>query len=139
MGSLLDKALQDSIAEMRHTLPALRGIAIRMVEAMFALDFPVTVFEATRSDTRQQQLYAKGRTEPGRIVTYTDGVVKKSQHQIQGDGFSHAVDIIFLDDAGRVTWDMHYPWDLLGAMGEALGVKWGGRFKTLRDLPHFEL
>jgi hypothetical protein len=40
------------------------------------------------------------------------------------------------EDLTGVTWDG--PWDLLGLMGEALGLDWGGRWRgKRRDRPHF--
>lgn len=53
-----------------------------------------------------------------------------------------------IDICPYATWDAHGPdklnwdggdpvWQKLGAIGEAIGLRWGGRFKQ-RDLGHFE-
>ena len=40
---------------------------------------------------------------------------------------------------GYASWDARLPWKVYGAMGEALGLTWGGSFAKLHDLPHLEL
>ena len=40
--------------------------------------------------------------------------------------------------ANKLSWDASDPnWQRLGAIGEAIGLRWGGRWKQ-RDLGHFE-
>lgn len=48
------------------------------------VDFTIT--EGLRSDERQKQLYAQGRTTPGPKVTNRDGVRSLSNHQDMADG-----------------------------------------------------
>ena len=52
------------------------------------IDFGVS--HGHRSPEEQNELYQKGRTQPGDIVTYLDGYNKKSKHN---ESPSHAVDI----------------------------------------------
>lgn len=109
----------------------------RILAGMEAFGHPMRVIEGYRSLARQQALYAQGRTAPGKIVTKCDGIVKVSDHQ---RGF--AVDCAFLDDPRTPrdeTWDETKPWAVYGAMAEAEGLTWGGRWVGLRDLPHIEL
>lgn len=90
--------------------------------------FPTVVVEAYRTPQRQLQLYAQGRQTPGPIVTWT----QTSKHT-EGRAF----DVAFLDERGRVTWDVpRFYWDYLGRLGAAVGLRWGGSFG---DLGHFEL
>jgi hypothetical protein len=38
----------------------------------------------------------------------------------------------------KLSWDVSDPnWQRIGAIGEAIGLKWGGRW-TVKDLGHFE-
>lgn len=86
----------------------------------------VRVSEGLRSAERQQQLYAQGRTSPGRIVTWT----LQSKHLT-----GHAFDIDFEGyhpDEVPPAW-----WNFAGAVGEYLGLTWGGRWPT-PDKRHFE-
>lgn len=110
----------------------------RILKAMDALGFPMMVTAGVRTEAQQQALYAQGRTKPGPIVTYKDGVTGKSNHQPKEDGFGHAVDCAFLEN-GKPSWAIHHPWKLYGACAKALGLVWGGDWKKLVDLPHIEL
>jgi peptidoglycan L-alanyl-D-glutamate endopeptidase CwlK len=124
--------------------PDLAAKVTRILDAMERLGFPMMVTEGLRTTERQQALYAQGRIAPGKIVTFTDGVVKKSNHQAKADGFGYAVDCVFLvdidgDGPDDPSWAERHPWTLYGVMAEALGLRWGGRFKTLVDRPHVEM
>lgn len=106
----------------------------QILEAMRALGHPMRVTEGVRTDERQRELYAQGRTAPGSIVTNCDGVTHRSRHQPQADGYGHAVDCCFDSET-----PYEGPWAVYGAAGEALDLVWGGRFTRLVDRPHLEL
>ena len=87
----------------------------------------VLITETYRSQQRQDELYAKGRTEPGDKVTWT----KNSRH------------------TSRLAWDIcknkkgeEYSESAFfascGAIAKRLGITWGGEWKT-PDMPHFEV
>lgn len=118
--------------------PELAARVQRILAGMAAAGFPVVVTAGLRTVAEQQALYAKGRTAPGKIVTNLDGHVKRSNHQAHDDGYGHAVDIAFLV-AEMPSWAETHPWALLGAMGKAMGLRWGGDWSGLVDRPHFEL
>jgi peptidoglycan LD-endopeptidase CwlK len=118
--------------------PVLVAKVTKILEAMNILGFRMVVTAGVRTVEQQQALYAQGRTRPGNIVTYADGVEKRSNHQPYADGFGHAVDCVFLDEHGRPTWDESKPWHLYGACAQSLGLTWGGVWK-MADKPHVEL
>jgi len=97
-----------------------------------------TVLEGHRTTERQQELFAQGRTAPGRIVTYVDGVTRTSKHQTDP---SIAVDIA----PWPVDWDdtdgFHElaGWIQAFAFVLGIGVQWGGHWQRFKDLPHWEL
>lgn len=110
--------------------------ALRVVfDQLDAEDAPLFVVEGLRTDARQAELYAQGRTTPGPIVTYKDGVTHKSNHQPKADGLGYAVDVAFI---GPQPFDPRWPWETYGEALEAQGIAWGGRFKMV-DKPHAEL
>lgn len=114
----------------------------KVMLAMEALGYPMRLIEGVRSEDRQRLLFAQGRTAPGKIVTKADGVVKKSNHQVKADGFGYAADCAFKDDPRTPrdeTWDPKMPWQAYGALAEAVGLRWGGRWEGLVDQPHVEL
>lgn len=81
-----------------------------------------------RTKAEQADLYALGRTKPGKIVTWT----MRSKH-IDGDAFDIAVKV-----NGKVSWDpINY--QRPGMIGESVGLTWGGLWKGKPDYPHFEI
>jgi peptidoglycan L-alanyl-D-glutamate endopeptidase CwlK len=88
---------------------------------------PVYITESRRSHARQLALFASGRLTSGPIVTKT----LKSKHLL-GRAFDIA---IWGYDYGSIPREF---WTALGQTGEQFGLKWGGRFKGLDDLVHFE-
>jgi peptidoglycan L-alanyl-D-glutamate endopeptidase CwlK len=108
-----------------------------LVEAIKAFDFTITAGQRTLAE--QQALYAKGRTAAGSIVTYCDGLDKRSNHQ---NSPSKAVDLApwpidWQDEARFVELGHHV---LFVASSLEIGLTWGGNWPgKKRDLPHFEL
>jgi peptidoglycan L-alanyl-D-glutamate endopeptidase CwlK len=100
----------------------------------------IVVTQGTRTLEEQAALYAKGRTAPGPIVT--NAKPGSSYHN-----FSLAFDIAVVGADGKITWDTKVDVDHdsepdyieVGLLGESLGLEWGGRFKSLVDLPHFQV
>lgn len=130
-----------SAAKLLTCDPKLRIIC---EEAIKLFDFRVT--EGFRTVTRQQQLYAQGRTKPGQIVTEIDGVKKKGKHNYFP---SKAVDIdpwpVNYNDRERY---MHLAGIMLGiAHSLKIKIRWGGDFdkdddfkdRSGWDLPHYEI
>lgn len=131
----------------KRSLNNLKGVHPDLVKVMHEAikDTPIdfTVTEGVRTVKRQQHLYAQGRNRPGMIVTYVDGVKKKSNHQLQADGYGYAVDIYpFINGKVEVCGANELEliaWHI-GKVAEKLGipVEWGGNWK-FKDYPHFEL
>jgi hypothetical protein len=87
-----------------------------------------------RSPMEQAACYAKGRTVPGTIITNCDGVTIKSKHNALP---SRALDFAILI-GGKITWDAD-EYEPVGLLGEAQGLRWGGRWARPHDCPHLEL
>ena len=81
-----------------------------------------------RSIKDQNELYAKGRTAPGNIVTNAYG-------GYSWRNFGLAADYAFIID-GKVTWTG--PWDKFGKVARAFGLEWGGDWKRFTDRPHVQ-
>jgi len=106
--------------------------------AMEALGFPMFIASGLRTVEAQNALYEQGRTKPGNIVTNVNGNdLSKATHCPQNDGFGHAVDFAF---KGSEPWAAKWPWKAFGENAKALGLKWGGDWKTMKgDFGHVEL
>ena len=145
-------------ARLETVCPPLREVVRSILTAMDVLGFPMTVTAAARTPEEQFALWCKGRKMQGSlwvpidpvrftgIVTWADGIVKKSNHQVAADGLGRAIDAAFLVDGPDAddipdtpSWDEKHPWELYGEMGKALGhgrVEWGGDWKKPHDAPH---
>ena len=123
-----------------------KDLEILMKEAIKESPYDFGITWGYRSPEKQNELYQKGRTEPGNIVTYVDGYDKKSKHNHMP---SQAVDIVCYVN-GKVTWqhDVYLEVGLhIMEVGEELFEKgliknritWGGHWKKLKDWPHFQI
>lgn len=118
--------------------PALVRKVQAVLTAMASIGYPMKVVQGVRTADYQHSLWEQGRTRPGAIVTNCDGYTTKSNHQVKDDGFGHAVDCAFVVN-GVVSFDDHLPWKAYGELGKALGLTWGGDFKSIADYGHLEL
>lgn len=74
-------------------------------------------------------LYDIGEVEARTICTNT----LKSNHMS-----GRAADFVPVKN-GKLWWNApDAVWTIMGEIGEAHGLKWGGRWKELKDTPHFE-
>lgn len=91
---------------------------------------PLQVFETFRSRVRQSELYAKGRTAPGPIVTRA--LPGQTYHN-----YGIAVDLVLWID-GKWTWDRQYHdhYREAGKYFELQGLTWLGR--NSGDLVHYQ-
>lgn len=127
-----------------RSLERLKGVDPRLVNvvklAISLSEIDFSVLEGVRTLARQRELYAQGRTKPGKIVTWT----MKSKH-IEGK----AVDLI----PYPLDWNDLVKFNKIAAAmfraAKQLGIKirWGAdwdgdgkpREKGETDSPHFEL
>jgi len=126
-----------SASVLAQVEPAVAEKVDRVLRAMAALGHPMAAYSGLRTTEQQQALWAKGRSQPGPVVTYLDGIARRSRHQ---SGL--AVDCAFVVSGGTpnnwgLSWDG--PWECFGACAAAVGLVWGGSWKRLADKPHLEL
>ena len=130
------------------SLNNLKGVHPNLVKVLKAaiLNSPIdfSIVEGLRTTSRQQSLYAQGRTAKGSIVTYADGVKNKSNHQAKSDGYGHAIDFAPYIN-GELDWNDHSKFktiaDHIVKTGQSLGIKItaGYYWKKPYDPPHIQL
>ena len=122
--------------------PNLVAVVTRAIEVT-TQDFSVLC--GVRTLAEQKELYAQGRTKPGKIVTWT----LKSRHLPAEDGLGRAVDLA----PYPIDWDSSFKFDAIAAaMMQAskelnIPIRWGAnwdqdgkpRERGENDSPHFEL
>ncbi|MFT4102314.1 MAG: M15 family metallopeptidase [Burkholderiaceae bacterium] len=112
-------------------LPEVRPHARSLVHKAASIGITIKIISGTRTYAEQDALYAKGRTvPPGPIVTNARGGY--SNHN-----FGIAFDIGVFEGSKYLTESPKYA--AVGALGMDMGLDWGGNWKSLVDMPHFQL
>lgn len=110
--------------------PSLQQIVVQFQAQTQAKGLPVSITQTLRTEKEQNDLYAQGRTAPGSIVT--NAVFPKSSHC-----WGIAFDFCRNDGKGAYN-DSDGFFAKVGAVGRALGLDWGGDWKSFPDKPHLE-
>jgi peptidoglycan L-alanyl-D-glutamate endopeptidase CwlK len=123
-------ALNDKRLAGLHPILATRGRS--MIDLCGHAAVALLVTQGLRTYAEQDALYAQGRSAPGKIVTYARG--GESYHN-----FGLAFDVVVLDALGKADWDSGHPaWATAAEIGQSVGLEWGGSWKKLKDLPHYQ-
>lgn len=113
-------------AEIALLHPAIRNKARKFInQAEKELGIRLQIISGLRTILEQNNLYKQGRTTAGEIVTNARG----------GESY-HNYGLAF--DVQPVGYVSSQLWEQIGVLGESLGFRWGGRFISLVDKPHFE-
>jgi peptidoglycan LD-endopeptidase CwlK len=127
--SLLDRADK----KLANVHPTLKTKAVELIKRAYAQGIYVLITQGFRSIAEQNELYAQGRTKPGKIVTNAKGGY--SYHN-----FGLAFDIVIQNADGSLCWSVaDKRWQTVGAIGKSLGLEWGGEWRDFSDYPHFQL
>lgn len=108
--------------------PRMRPLAVELLARCVEAGIPVMVIDTLRTPAEHAANLKKG-------VSWT----KHSKH-LDGD----AIDICpysqyDLHGIDKLLWDAGDPvWTRVGLLGEAIGLRWGGRWKNTPDFGHFE-
>ena len=97
------------------------------------------ITQGFRTFKEQDDLFAIGRTKPGKIVTNVRGGL--SYHN-----YGLAFDICLLLDNKEISWDtnkdfdndLKADWKEVAETFKYRGYFWGGDYKNLKDYPHFD-
>lgn len=109
-----------TVAQLRTLHPSIQREAATFVYVAHVLGVPFQITEGRRSLQRQHQLLREGRSQ-----------TLASRH-LSGRAFDIDVMGVPPDNVPQAVWDFG------GVLGEALGLRWGGRWASLRDFRHFE-
>lgn len=110
--------------------PELQDIIIKFIDKCEQQNLKVLITQTFRSKAEQDQIYAKGRTAPGNIVT-----------DVRYPNSAHCWGIAF-DIARNIPdhlYDSNEFFVKCSVIAKSLGLRWGGDWKKTKDSPHFEL
>lgn len=121
--------LDDRSAKTIATLlPQLHERAAKLVELAAEKGITIKIISGLRSYEEQDELYAQGRTKPGKVVTKAKGGQSWHNHGC-------AFDVGVFEGSNYLGESPHYK--TVGEIGESIGLEWGGRWK-FKDDPHFQ-
>lgn len=113
------------IADLNALHPYFREKIITLINLCKAKGIELAVVESFRTHSKQNEYKYMGKK-----YTRTGGGGSKHQYGL-------AVDVVPVIDS-VAQWDNARLWRKVGAVGEQLGLRWGGRWKELYDPGHFE-
>lgn len=142
--------MRDKVSIERAKLlhPAIRNEVVALIdkaEEQLPVTLAIRIVQGLRTIEEQNALYAQGRTKPGNIVTNARG--GSSYHN-----YGLAIDFaILVDKDGNGTYD-ELSWDIrkdndkdgvadwleVVKVFEAAGWEWGGKWSSLKDMPHVQ-
>ena len=128
----LKELLEKAEKKLVGVHPVVATKARQLIEQAYREGINVIITQGLRTIEEQNELYAQGRTKPGKIVTNAKGGY--SYHN-----FGLAFDFAILKDDGSVSWNVDDKWKRVGAIGKSLGLEWGGDWKDFKDYPHFQM
>lgn len=123
-----------SINRLKQLHPKVRDVALEAYnKAVQATPVGVHPFitETLRSFERSNELYAQGRTKPGKKVT--NAKAGSSFHN-----YGLAIDFV-IQINGLPVWTVNENWMVVVRCFKESGFVWGGDFKSIPDAPHFEM
>ncbi|MDO4618440.1 MAG: M15 family metallopeptidase [Clostridia bacterium] len=116
------------ISDINELTPLAKKACMLFLKECKNRGLKVRVTETYRTQERQNELYAQGRTAPGKVVTWT----KNSRHTSR-----RAWDIC-QDIKGKEYDTSGGFFKKCGFVAKEIGITWGGNWKT-PDKPHFEV
>lgn len=130
-----EKRSEKNLATLRpKAQPHFRALLRALKTYATSKGLEAKIISANRTWAEQDALFAKGRTTPplGKEFIVTNARGGQSNHNYQ-----IAVDIGLFKDGLYLKESVHYK--KMGPLGEALGLEWGGSWKTIKDEPHYQI
>lgn len=128
----LKELLEKADKKLQNVHPVVAAKARQLITAAYKEGINVIITQGFRSIEEQNELYAQGRTEPGKIVTNARG----------GDSYHNyglAIDFALMNPDGSISWEVNDKWKRVAAIGKSLGFEWGGDWSgNLKDYPHLQ-
>ncbi len=120
-----DRGSLPMIADLDALHPYFKEKIIKLVASCKRKGIELAIVESYRTVAKQNEYKAMGKK-------YTRATGGHSKHQ-----YGLAIDVVPIIDS-VAQWDNARLWKKIGAVGEQLGLRWGGRWRTLYDPGHFE-
>lgn len=125
-----DERTEKNLATLTpQTQELARRFMEKAIPAMQPHGVVVKIISGLRTYAEQSELYAKGRSKQGPIVT-------RAKAGYSNHNFGTAFDIGLFRGTDYLEDSVFY--EDLGPIGESVGLEWGGRWSSFKDLPHYQ-
>ena len=113
------------IADLSALHPFFRDKIIELIDICHSKGIELEIVETYRTVAKQNEYKRMGKI-------YTRSTGGRSKHQ-----YGLAIDVVPVVDS-LASWENIALWKKVGAVGEKLGLRWGGRWRHPYDPGHFE-
>jgi hypothetical protein len=141
LSTLLVYLLERSKKALEGVHPYVASKAIQLVNQAYANDIYIAVTSGYRSLVEQAKLYGQGRASyKYNGVEYGDIKAQRVTNAQPGysmHNYGLAFDIAVFNVDRKPIWSGS-SYDIVGRLGQALGLEWGGAWKSFVDKPHFQ-
>jgi D-alanyl-D-alanine carboxypeptidase len=120
-----DRGSLPMIADVNSLHPFFRDKVIELIRLCRRRGIELRIVESFRTRAKQAEYYSMGKK-----YTRSQGGISRHQYGL-------AVDLVPIIN-GEPGWDNKNLWKKIGLVGESLGLRWGGRWRSLYDPAHFE-
>jgi peptidoglycan LD-endopeptidase CwlK len=111
--------------------PLFKPKAEQFLVAAKAAGLDVLIYCTLRDGAEQNELYAHGRTLPGKIVTNARAGGSAHNFGLAFDGVPMV--------GGKPMWDEEHPlWQVYGDIAAAVGLEWAGTWVKFKEFPHVQ-
>ena len=148
LGGLIFVWIQNEIEqkEIREARPLPSGLhpvveekSKELIEQAEATGISILITDGFRSVESQNEIYERGRSKEGAIVSYARG--GESYHN-----YGLAIDFALRNEHGGISYDLQRDgngngeadWFEVARIGKELGFEWGGDWRGFKDYPHLE-
>lgn len=108
--------------------PKVKTLCENFIASCAKQGIDVLITSTYRDGASQNELYAQGRTKPGKIVT--NARAGQSYHN-----WRCAFDFVPIVN-GKAVWNDVALFTKCGEIAESVGLEWAGRWKRFREMPH---
>lgn len=120
-----DRGNLQMITDLQALHPYFRDKIAQLIVNCKKIGIEVSVVESFRTKSKQAEYFGMGKK-------YTRSSGGKSKHQ-----YGLACDLVPIVN-GNAQWEDKQLWKRIGMEGEKLGLRWGGRWRSIYDPAHFE-
>ncbi|WP_431804990.1 M15 family metallopeptidase [Halobacillus andaensis] len=129
---------EDELPDELH--PTVENKKNQLLEDASEIGIDVVITDGIRTIEEQEEIYERGRTKEGQIVTYAEG--GESYHN-----YGLAVDFALRTEEGRISWNTEADrndngeadWVEVAELAKDLGFEWGGDWESFQDYPHLQM